>query len=155
MVKRTFGGWVAIFALFTTVQTTQRCSPALRKGKAALWCWGNHVQCWWEFSLALFAHHGGSSSDPILWPDLLFSLRYSRKRFVWRAGRWWPSHPPRNLSLSIGRRPSLPSFHKAERQLIPSPFSLLSSKLPILLPRFIFKRGTERCCDLFQGHSQD
>lgn len=53
----------SLFFLFS--QQHKRHRKALSRASCPL-IWGNHLQRWWEFTLALFAHHGGPTYDRIL-----------------------------------------------------------------------------------------
>lgn len=67
--------------------------------------------------MALFAHHGGSSSDPNLTSGLTSCLiRRLHKKVHLRVRKTWPSRPPGNLSLPTGTGPSFLFFQGAERQ---------------------------------------
>lgn len=140
-------GWVAA-SLFTTVQKDAKDAP-LTWGESGLpfdveatVCNADDSSLW--PCLPTTGAHPLTPSSPLGWPSAESSD--CRKRFIWRSGRWWPSHPPRNLSLPTGRGPSA-LFFKGLKDNSKSVSSFVFKITNIIT--------TERCCDLFQGQSQD
>lgn len=142
-----FLGCESIFSLFTTAQKTQKSpeesklpfdlgkpSPTLVRVHPGPVCppWG---PSFWPY--------------PHLWADLLFSHRTAGRRFIWRSGRRWPSHPQETWAFQSGKGPPSLSFKGIKRQL-----QIFSSFIFEIANIFHFLQMQDRGV-LFQSHSQD